>query len=461
MKIVVCVRQGTDGLINPFDACAYEAALSINNAEVILLSMGPASTQPFLTEMTRLGASRAILLSDPQFAGSDTLATAYILALAVGELQPDLVICGRQTLVGDTGQVGPMLSALLLYPLIANVMRVVSTEGELVCETRSQGMQTAAYPALMTIERINRLRLPSIRSKTKSVEIWDHVRLSAQPERCGLHGSPTRVLETYQNDAGRRKCRFIEPSELETTIAEARQKDRHPVVASIQNRQGLKNVWIIGEEPREMASSVSDDICLIPRDTAEHLAQRIREGRPSAVLWASDAWSKSTAAQTAALLQIGLCADCTALETDGATLFMYRPAFSGSLIAKIRCLTTPAMATVRTTQKDDSDVVLAVGYGARNHFSALEKWGSAIGAAMASSRKAVDNDLMPYDTQVGLTGKTLAPAVYIAVGVSGAVHHLVGMRNAGTVIAINPDKDAPIFEYADYGIVAEVESVIS
>ena len=140
---------------------------------------------------------------------------------------------------------------------------------------------------------------------------------------------------------------------------------------------------------------------------------------------------------------------------------MYRPAFSGSLIAKIRCLTTPAMATVRTTQKDDSDVVLAVGYGARNHFSALEKWGSAIGAAMASSRKAVDNDLMPYDTQVGLTGKTLAPAVYIAVGVSGAVHHLVGMRNAGTVIAINPDKDAPIFEYADYGIVAEVESVIS
>ena len=71
----------------------------------------------------------------------------------------------------------------------------------------------------------------------------------------------------------------------------------------------------------------------------------------------------------------------------------------------------------------------------------------------------VDNDYLPYDLQVGLTGKTVAPAVYIAVGISGAVHHIVGMQRSNTVIAINPDKDAPIFDYADYGIVANIEDI--
>ena len=66
---------------------------------------------------------------------------------------------------------------------------------------------------------------------------------------------------------------------------------------------------------------------------------------------------------------------------------------------------------------------------------------------------------MPYDKQIGLTGKTVSPPVYIAIGVSGAVHHIVGMQRAGTVIAINPDRDAPIFEYADYGIIANFEDI--
>lgn len=76
-----------------------------------------------------------------------------------------------------------------------------------------------------------------------------------------------------------------------------------------------------------------------------------------------------------------------------------------------------------------------------------------LNAELAATRKAVDNGLMPYKYQVGLTGKTVAPAVYIAVGVSGAVHHIVGMQKSGTVIAINTDKNAPIFEYSDYGII--------
>ena len=79
---------------------------------------------------------------------------------------------------------------------------------------------------------------------------------------------------------------------------------------------------------------------------------------------------------------------------------------------------------------------------------------------MATTRKAVDNNILPYNMQVGLTGKTVSPPVYIAVGVSGAVHHIVGMQQSGTVIAINPDKQAPIFDYADYGILGIAEEVL-
>ena len=80
---------------------------------------------------------------------------------------------------------------------------------------------------------------------------------------------------------------------------------------------------------------------------------------------------------------------------------------------------------------------------------------------MSATRKTVDNDYLPYELQVGLTGKSVNPDVYIAVGISGAIHHIAGIRHSGTIIAINPDKDAPIFKYADYGIVATADDIIS
>ena len=91
MKIVVCIRQDLQGDISPFDACAYEAALSIEGADITLLSMGPPKTEEFLKKLTRLGASDAVLLCDTAFAGADTLATAYALSLAIKKINPDLV----------------------------------------------------------------------------------------------------------------------------------------------------------------------------------------------------------------------------------------------------------------------------------------------------------------------------------------------------------------------------------
>ena len=191
----------------------------------------------------------------------------------------------------------------------------------------------------------------------------------------------------------------------------------------------------------------------------------INKEQPSAVLWDSDAWSKQTAPRVASILQTGLCADCTALETDGEHLYMYRPAFSGNVIAKIGCVTRPQMATIRTMAEGVSDVVCAIGKGAKAAQEILEDYVDKKNAQngprweMAGSRLAIDSDMLPYEKQVGMTGKTVSPPVYIAVGISGAVHHIAGMKQSGTVIAINPDRQAPIFDYADYGIVATAEEV--
>lgn len=473
MRIVVCVKQTVSGEINPFDACAYEAALRIPNAEVILLSMGPEKSKDFLFGLTRLGAKQAYLLCDRAFAGADTLATSYVLSLAVKRLEPDLVICGRQTIDGDTGQTGPSLSVQAGLSLVTNVMKIVSTEGVITCQTRMAGEQTVSYPALITVERINQLRLPSIRSKCTEVVVWNTEDLEADVSKCGLKGSPTKVMASFQNEEGKRRCQFVDATMLDVLVEEGLKKEKERILPSQHVGAKLKNVWIVGEKCREMAETISDDIRVFDRHEAESqgddfamgFVKQIRREEPTAVLWDSDAWSKRMAPRVAAMLQTGLCADCTALETDGEHLYMYRPAFSGNIIAKIGCVTKPQMATVRTMTDGIADIICAMGKGAKAAQSLIEDYvdkqnmegGSRWDTA--ASRLAVDSEMFPYEKQVGMTGKTVSPPVYIAVGISGAVHHIAGMKQSGTVIAINSDRKASIFDYADYGIVATAEEV--
>lgn len=171
-------------------------------------------------------------------------------------------------------------------------------------------------------------------------------------------------------------------------------------------------------------------------------------------MWKADLWGRKNAPITAALLQTGLCADCTVLETDGKRLFMYRPVRSGSVTAKIECRTNPQMATVRTETKS-GDIVVAAGKGVKDDLERVQQFADSLGAELGASRGLVDSGGAPYSTQIGLTGKTVSPKIYIAVGISGAVHHTCAIENAGTIIAINPDKNARIFEYADYGMIGE------
>lgn len=456
MKIAVCVKI-VDGELNPFDECALEAALCVENGSVSVVSMCPPSAAEKLRSLTRLGVKEVFLLSDRAFAGSDTLATAYILSCQLKKMNPDLIFCGRQTIDGDTAQVGPCLATLMGIGLITNVMSIDKVSDEIRCTTR-MGEESAKLPALVTVERINTLRFPSIRSKLGGIEVLDNSAVGADVKRCGLSGSPTKVIKTFENNSGTRKCKFIEPTEFLNLYKTLVTKERSGVKTAPSEKK-MKSVWAIGDTVSEKARLISDDVCVIYEKDPVKIAELAKRKKPSAILWNADLWGRKTAPQVAAMLSTGLCADCTALETDGEKLFMYRPAKGGNIVAKIECRTLPQTATVRCSQKSD-DVIVSGGRGVMDNLPKLIEFAKSLGASYAVSRPLVDKNLAPYDRQVGLTGKNAAPKIYIAVGISGAVQHVCAIEGADTVIAVNPDKNAPIFRYADYGIVCRFDEFV-
>ena len=115
-----------------------------------------------------------------------------------------------------------------------------------------------------------------------------------------------------------------------------------------------------------------------------------------------------------------------------------------------------AFATVKTADRAGADVIFSVGKGAVGAVDKIRALASGYNADLCSTRIVTDSGIMPYSSQVGLTGKSVAPSVYVCFGISGAVQHTVGISGARTVIAINNDKNARIFDYADYGIIADI-----
>ena len=187
MQITVCVKP-YKGELTPFDAAAVESALRLveahPDAKVTVISMARPDAVASLQRLTRLGVTRAVLLSDSSFAGADTLATAYTLSLAMNKLQPDLILCGRQSMDGDTAQTGPALAALLGRPVLTHVLDWRLEGEKVVCVTRFGGEQVS-LPALLTVERLYPLRFPRLGSRAGKVEIWTAADLHADLSRCG------------------------------------------------------------------------------------------------------------------------------------------------------------------------------------------------------------------------------------------------------------------------------------
>ena len=451
MKILVCVKI-IKGEINPFDQSALECALQLSD-DVTVISMGAESCEEVLKPLTRLGA-KVKLISDRAFAGSDTLATSYILSSVIKTMEYDLIICGRQSVDGDTAQTGPMLAQWLGLPIECGVMSAEYKDSSLNIKSRTED-KAIKLPALITVERGYILRFPSIFSKLSDIDILNSNDFECDIDRCGLNGSPTRVLKSFENEQGKRHCKFITMNELFPLIDKLMKKMPNELdVTDTKSAKRLNSVWAVGDEVYESASRIADEVISIEKSSAEEIARRARQEKPKVILWNADEWGRKTAAAAAVILNTGLCADCTALETDGEQLFMYRPAQGGNITAKIKCLTMPSMATVRT-KSECSDIIVSGGKGVRQSMDKLKELAQRLNAQLGASRGLVDMNAVPYDLQIGLTGKTVSPKVYIAIGISGAVHHTCAIEGSNTVIAINPDKNARIFEYADYGIVAE------
>lgn len=447
MKILVCAKV-IKGEINPFDESALECALSLSR-DVTVISMGPASSKPTLEVLTRLGA-KVILISDSIYAGSDTLATSYILSKQIEKMDYDLILCGRQSIDGDTAQVGPMLSARLGIPIITNAISINCNDNKLCASTRL-GDESSCMPCIVTLERSFVLRFPSIFSKMGEVSVVTNSELCCDEDKCGYKGSPTKVLEAFESQRGKRKCKYISFDELFPLINDLMKKADENIKEEYTGEK-LKSVWAIGEEVIENARAIADEVILIPKLLPEEITQKILTEKPDVVLWNADLWGRKNAPIVAAMLETGLCADCTHLGVDGNDLIMYRPAQGGSITAKIKCTTKPQMATVRT-KSESSDIIVSGGKGVADKFDKVIDLAKKLDAQIGASRGLVDMNKVPYEMQIGLTGKTVSPKVYIAIGISGAVHHTCAIEGAGTIVAVNPDKDARVFEYADYGII--------
>lgn len=233
------MRQGVPAIINPYDLFALEAALALRDelgGEVTALTMGPTSAEDSLRKALGYGVDRAVLLTDRYFAGSDTLATSYALATAIAKIgslwgAPSLVFTGKQTIDGDTAQVGPGIAKrlkLTQLTYVSNIREVDPKSGTLVVERRAEGgtqILQSRMPALITIldgaSSIRRGSMDDVLRAARAVVVrWSAADAGIEDlQKCGLKGSPTIVKKVYAPTARAEKTELVAE---QSTSAEAR-----------------------------------------------------------------------------------------------------------------------------------------------------------------------------------------------------------------------------------------------
>jgi len=250
---------------------------------------------------------------------------------------------------------------------------------------------------------------------------------------------------------------------------------------------------------------VADDELLgapLPQPRVDVLEALVREGGFDTVLFAASVLSADVAAALAARLDAGLNWDLTDLDREDGKLVGKRPALGDSVYVDVGWTSEPRLALIRSgtfepaetggsaeverfesrlqdfslaarmveqaheesegPSIEDADVIVAGGrgLGGPENFALVEELAKALGGAVGATRAVVDAGWYPYAAQVGQTGKTVSPKLYVACGISGAIQHKVGMQSSGVIVAINKDPNAPIFEYADLGVVGDLHEIL-
>jgi len=293
------------------------------------------------------------------------------------------------------------------------------------------------------------------------------------------------------------------------------QKDSLGVLSKAASLGGEIEAVLLGSEIEGLAAEagkfgaqkvhVLDDVLLrapLPQPRVDALENLVRDGGFDAVLFAASVLSADVAAGLAARLDAGLNYDLTDLVVEDGKLVGRRPALGDSVYADVGWTSEPRLALVRSgtfepaesggsaevetfesrlqdfslaatmveqaheesegPSIEDADVIVAGGrgLGGPENFALVEELAKALGGAVAATRAVVDAGWYPYAAQVGQTGKTVSPKLYVAVGISGAIQHKVGMQGSGLIVAINKDPNAPIFDYADLGVVGDLHEIV-
>jgi electron transfer flavoprotein alpha subunit len=257
---------------------------------------------------------------------------------------------------------------------------------------------------------------------------------------------------------------------------------------------GAAKVWVCEDEAVVQP---------LPQPRVDVLAQVVADGGYDTVLFANSVLAADVAAGLAARLDAGLNWDLVDVELRDGELVGTRPALQDSVYVDVGWTGTPRLALFRAGSFDatpagggapevvdvsptyaehstavrlvgqdaeqssgpsieDADVIVAGGrgLGSPESFSLAEELAQALGGAVGATRAVVDAGWYPYPTQIGQTGKTVSPKLYVALGISGAIQHKVGMQSSGTIVAINKDANAPIFEFSDLGVVGDVHAIV-
>ncbi len=553
------VRAGVPFEMNPYCRRAVAEGVALardNGGTCTVVTLGPEGAEDVLREAVAWGADEGLHVCDPAFAGSDTLATARALAAVLRAAGPfDLVLLGRNSIDGETGQVGPELAELLDLPFASGVRRLQDLGAvwrlELEHDDGTQEVELSLPAVLSVAERLcDPCKVdPEGRAAVSPARLTRLDAASLGPGPWGEAGSPTVVGATRAMEHER--AMHILQGPLEDQVEEAvRELTRRgaltarpgPAAAPQGNgrtadRGGSRVLAVLAEPGRQavseellaaaarlsgQAGALVHALCANPadveplgaagadvvvvlqgstaaEDVADALAAYVEDTAPWAVLAPSTAFGREVAGRAAAATGSGLVGDAIALSVHDGLLVAAKPAFSGALVADITCRSTTQMVTVRPgvlpaptllardnvpvltrpvavrgrvrvlsdRRNDDvetlarAQVVLGVGSGvAPQEYQELSPLAAVLGAELAATRKVTDKGWAPRARQVGITGRSIAPRLYVAIGLSGKFNHMVGVRAAGTILAVNADPAAPVFSHCDVGVVGDWHQVV-